>query len=69
MSEPLEPTTKLVILTPAEARQRDAKVVRAFLERVEKRLPPYSSGRGADAWLRGYRNVVLDELAAMEDAE
>jgi hypothetical protein len=66
MSEPLDPTTKLVILTPAEARQHDLEVIRAFVERVEKSLPDYDTGRGADAMLKAYRQAVYDELAAME---
>ena len=66
MSEPIDPTVKLVILTEDEARQYKLDAIRAFVERVEKRLPSYSSGRGADAWLKGYHVAVEDELAALE---
>ena len=36
------------------------------MERVEKRLPDYDTGRTADAMLKVYRRGVYDELAAME---
>jgi len=41
-------------------------IIRAFVERVEKRLPDYDTGRTADAMLKAYRRAVYDELAAME---
>jgi len=44
----------------------DLVVIRAFVERVEARLPGYSSGRGADDWLKNYHRAVKDELAEME---
>jgi hypothetical protein len=51
-----------------DARQLEA--IRAFVERVEKRLPDYNTGKGADSWLKAYRLAVFDELAAIEkDAE
>jgi hypothetical protein len=54
-------------LTEAQWRIHELTIIRAFVERVEKRLPsPYSTGRGADSWLRAYRQAVYDELAAME---
>jgi hypothetical protein len=47
---------------------REARLdaIRAFVERVEKRLPDYDTGKGADSWLKAYRQAVYDELAAME---
>ena len=42
------------------------EAIRAFVERVEKRLPDYDTGRTADAMLKAYRRAVYDELAAME---
>jgi hypothetical protein len=66
MSDPVDPTTKLVILTPAEARKYELEAIRAFVERVERRLPDYDTGRGAEAWLKGYHRAIRDELAAME---
>ena len=44
----------------------ELKSIRAFVERVEKRLPDYDTGRTADAMLKAYRRAVYDELAAME---
>ena len=44
----------------------ELKSIRAFVERVEKRLPDYDTGRTADAMLKAYRQAVYDELAAME---
>ena len=41
--------------------------IRAFVERVEKRLPDYDTGRTADAMLKAYRRAVYDELEAMEE--
>jgi hypothetical protein len=46
----------------------DAEIIRAFVERVEKRLPDYNTGKGADSWLKAYRVAVMDELADMEKA-
>jgi len=66
MSDPVDPTTKLVILTPAEARKYELDIIRAFVDRAEQRLPGYSSGRGADDWLKNYHRAVKDELDAME---
>jgi len=42
------------------------EAVRAFVERVEQRLPDYDTGRGAEAWLKGYHRAIRDELAGME---
>lgn len=42
------------------------EAIRAFIERVEKRLPDYNTGKGADSWLKAYRLAAYDELAAME---
>jgi len=42
------------------------EAIRAFVERVEGRLPDYDTGRGADAMLKAYRQAVYDELAAIE---
>jgi hypothetical protein len=42
------------------------QAIRAFVERVEKRLPDYNTGKGADSWLKAYRVAVMDELAEME---
>jgi len=47
-------------------RLEELAAIRAFVERVEKRLPEYSSGRGADEWLKNYHRAVKDELAEME---
>jgi len=58
-----EPTIDLVGKLIAEAK---LEAIRAFVERVEKRLPDYDTGRGADAMLKAYRQAVYDELAAME---
>jgi len=44
----------------------ELEAIRAFVERVEKRLPDYDTGRTADAMLKAYRRAVYDELAAME---
>ena len=48
------------------AKRADLSAIRAFVERVEKRLPDYDTGRTADAMLKAYRRAVYDELAAME---
>lgn len=42
------------------------EAVKAFVNRAEKRLPPYNTGTGADSWLKAYRQAVHDELAEME---
>lgn len=47
-------------------RKWDTAVIKAFVERVEKRLPDYNTGKGADSWLKAYRVAVMDELAEME---
>jgi hypothetical protein len=47
-------------------RQVELEAIRAFVERVERRLPSYSSGRGADEWLKNYHRAVKDELDAMQ---
>lgn len=44
----------------------DLVIIRAFVERVEKRLPEYDTGRGADAMLKAYRQAVYSELDVME---
>jgi len=44
----------------------ELEAIRAFVERVEGRLPDYDTGRGAEAWLKGYHRAIRDELAAME---
>jgi uncharacterized protein YktA (UPF0223 family) len=56
-------------LTEAQWRIHELTIIRAFVERVEKRLPDYDTGRGADAMLKAYRQAVYDELAAMEETE
>jgi len=52
--------------SPLLERPSEAAIIRAFVERVEKRLPDYDTGRGADAMLKAYRQAVYDELAVME---
>lgn len=52
--------------TLAFRREVALEAVRAFVERVEKRLPDYNTGKGADSWLKAYRLAVFDELAKME---
>lgn len=47
-------------------REVELAAIRAFVDRVEKRLPEYTTGREADSWLRAYRQAVYDELKAME---
>lgn len=47
-------------------RRSALRIIRAFVERVENRLPDYDTGRGADAMLKAYRRAVHDELAAIE---
>jgi hypothetical protein len=47
-------------LTEAQWRIHELTIIRAFVERVEKRLPDYDTGRGADAiswngWRSGFR--------------
>jgi hypothetical protein len=55
------------MIDPAELlRQIHLEAIRAFVERVEKRLPDYDTGRGADSWLKAYRQAVYDELDAMQ---
>jgi len=49
-----------------ESTKNERAAIRAFVERVEKRLPEYNTGKGADSWLREYRQAVHAELAAME---
>jgi hypothetical protein len=44
----------------------DLVIIRAFVERVEKRLPDYDTGRGAEAMLKAYRQAVYAELTEME---
>jgi hypothetical protein len=61
------PTKDGIVDSDTVLRHIELEAVRAFVERVEKRLPsPYSTGRGADSWLRAYRQAVYDELKAME---
>ncbi len=47
-------------------RRAEGHMIRAFVERAEARLPGYSTGRGADDWLKNYHRAVKDELDAMQ---
>jgi hypothetical protein len=58
--------SELVFLTEADVERITLEAIHAFVERVEKRLPDYDTGRGAEAWLKGYHRAIRDELAAME---
>ena len=51
-----------------EDKRRELELIRDFVERVEKRLPDYDTGRGAEAWLKAYRLAVYDEITEMEEA-
>jgi len=50
----------------SEERGRDLLVIRAFVERVEKRVESYSPPEAARRWLRLYSEAFKDELAKME---
>jgi hypothetical protein len=58
--------TEEVPLVTDAVRKLRLKAIRAFVERVEQRLPDYDTGRGADSMLKAYRQAVYDELAALE---
>lgn len=62
----IEQGIRTILAILVERRETDLEAIRAFVERVEKRLPSYDSGRGAEAWLKAYHLAVRDELAAME---
>jgi type IV pilus biogenesis protein CpaD/CtpE len=64
-----QPTIDVYVLTESELQQKNRDAIRAFIERVEKRLPDYDTGRGADAMLKAYRQAVYDELNAMGESE
>jgi len=64
-----DPTIGLTILTEAELAEVKLEAIKAFVKRVEERLPEYDTGRGADSWLKAYRRAVHEELATMEPEE
>jgi len=45
----------------------EVAIIKSFVERVEQRLPDYTTGRTADSRLREYRRAVYSELEAMEN--
>ena len=63
---PMERGKGLLLMHPRDIEIGKLEAVRAFVERVEKRLPDYNTGKGADSWLKAYRLAVHYELAAME---
>jgi hypothetical protein len=62
MSKPIDPTAKLVILTEDEARQYRLDVVRAFVARVEKKMPQFLEGKP----LTSAKYVLQLELSGVE---
>jgi len=61
MSEPIDPTVKLVILTEDEAQKFKLNAIRAFLARVERRVNQHQLDADYSLEL-----AIQDELAAME---
>lgn len=68
MNESMMDLQKHMIEELLEDKRRELVIIRAFVERVEKRLPDYDTGRGADSMLKAYRAAVYDELATLEEA-
>jgi hypothetical protein len=66
MSDPVDPTTKLVILTPAEARKYELEAIRAFVERCRQRVADEMRDRSDLHKVIFFGDVIEKELAAME---